>query len=252
VHRALEINKSIMENNPSYSGDKKTGKPGRGPDERFCQSCGGIVKVSAERCPGCGLRQGEKLSKAALLLFTFFLGGLGVHKFYTKRNWQGFFYLIFSWTGIPHLIALVEFVIYAFTSSEKLQERYDASGGGTVIAIVVAGIGFIILLGIIAAIAIPQFMTHKVDSYQAAVSAELMNLKSAEDDHYLYFNEYSVNLEDLRYITVKEGVIVEIVSVDEDCFEARGRHINSDEYYYVDCDGLMDSSLPVRLLPPAQ
>ena len=55
----------------------------RNLDEKYCQSCGEIIRISAEICSKCGARQKGMINKAALLLFTFFLGGLGVHKFYT-------------------------------------------------------------------------------------------------------------------------------------------------------------------------
>jgi TM2 domain-containing membrane protein YozV len=130
-------------------------------DEKFCETCGAIIKIKAEICPTCGVRQRRGVDKTALLLFTFFLGGIGGHKFYTGKNLQGALYLLFCWTGIPSLIALVEFIAYAFTSSEKLEEKFEASGGGAIIAIVAAGISFISIAGILAAIAIPQFVTYR-------------------------------------------------------------------------------------------
>jgi len=40
------------------------------------------------------------------------LGGIGVHKFYLNKVGLGFLYLIFVWTFIPAIIALVEGIIY--------------------------------------------------------------------------------------------------------------------------------------------
>lgn len=54
---------------------------------------------------------GYKISKVTFLLVTFFLGGIGVHKFITGRTLQGILYLVFFWTFIPGLFALVEFII---------------------------------------------------------------------------------------------------------------------------------------------
>jgi hypothetical protein len=71
------------------------------------------------------------------------------------------------------LIALIEFIIYAFRTSEKLQEKYSASRRGVVIAVIAGGIGFIFLLGILAAIAIPGFIAYRNLAYQAAVKSEL-------------------------------------------------------------------------------
>jgi transposase-like protein len=45
------------------------------------------------------------LSKAALLAITFFLGGVGGHKFYLRKYLQGAIYLLFCWTAIPSLVA---------------------------------------------------------------------------------------------------------------------------------------------------
>src|SRR6185436_18735619 len=70
---------------------------------------------------------------------------------------------VFFWTGIPGLVALIEFIIYAFTSSERLNEKYTAGGSGVVIALVlvVAFIG-IAVLGILAAVAIPAYQDYTV------------------------------------------------------------------------------------------
>ena len=208
-------------------------------DEKFCGSCGEIIKIQAEICPKCGVRQkGQPLSKAALLLFTFFLGGLGAHKFYTGRNWQGFFYLLFCWTGIPGLLSLIEFIIYAFTGSEKLQEKYPCSGGTVVVAVIVGGIGFIFTVGILAAIAIPQFVTYRNRAHQAAVRSELHNVLIAEQAYFVEHNTYSTNIGVLNLPPGIPEVTVEITSADENCFEAAGRYGTLQEIIFVDCNGL--------------
>ncbi len=65
------------------------------------------------------------VNKVALLVITFFLGGLGGHKFYLRKYLQGVIYLLFFWTAIPSLIALVEFIIYCFKSEADLQQAYS-------------------------------------------------------------------------------------------------------------------------------
>ena len=64
-------------------------------------------------------------NKVALLLITFFLGGVGAHKFYLRKYLQGVIYLVLFWTGIPAIIAFVEFIIYCFKSEEDLQAAYS-------------------------------------------------------------------------------------------------------------------------------
>lgn len=46
--------------------------------------------------------------RTTALLLTFFLGGIGGHKFYMGRIGMGFAYLLFCWTLIPSLAAFIE------------------------------------------------------------------------------------------------------------------------------------------------
>lgn len=55
--------------------------------------------------------EGVVVNKIAYVLLAFFLGGLGVHKFYAKKTMAGILYFIFCWTGIPALISLVEAIM---------------------------------------------------------------------------------------------------------------------------------------------
>lgn len=52
----------------------------------------------------------HKVNKIIYLIVTFFLGGLGVHKFYAGKTVLGILYLVFCWTYIPSLIAFFEFL----------------------------------------------------------------------------------------------------------------------------------------------
>ena len=50
----------------------------------------------------------EEKDEATGVLLAFFLGVFGAHHFYLRRNGLGVAYLLFFWTGIPALVALVE------------------------------------------------------------------------------------------------------------------------------------------------
>lgn len=129
--------------------------------QKTCETCGAALHAKAEICPSCGVRQRTPVSKAALLLLTFFLGGIGAHKFYLGKYWQGALYLLFCWTYLPALAALVEFVIYAFTSSERLDEKYPAGvKGSAAVVLVVAFVGLVFLVGVLAAIALPAYQDY--------------------------------------------------------------------------------------------
>lgn len=108
-------------------------------DEKFCTECGGIIKIKAEICPKCGVRQvatganfGDGLtktapngrSKLAAVLFALLLGGLGIHKFYLGRIGQGVLYLIFCWTFIPSIISFIEGILYLVMSEQEFNQKY--------------------------------------------------------------------------------------------------------------------------------
>lgn len=96
------------------------------------------------------------VNKAVLLLLTFFLGAFGIHKFYLARYFQGFVYLLFSWTLIPFLVSLIEFLVYAGTGETELNRKYTT--GSTPLLIIMAVCGpfvFLAALFIFMAIALP-------------------------------------------------------------------------------------------------
>lgn len=213
-------------------------RPGhRNPDEKYCVSCGTLIKANAEACPKCGVRFDKRVDKTALLLFTFFLGGLGAHKFYMRKNLQGALYLIFSWTGIPALIALIEFFIYAFTSSEELREKYPAGGSGVIIACVAGGIGLIYFAAILAAIAIPTFLRFQDRALEATVLADLKNLQRAEEMYFVENNRYSADTSALNFSATPD-VAVTIVQADRNCYEATATHVKLKRSFALDCTGL--------------
>ena len=94
----------------------------------YCRGCGKEIHETAKSCPHCGATNassgsGEK-SRIAAALLALFLGGIGVHKCYLGKIGQRYQYLIFCWTLIPEIIAVIEFIIYLFDSDEKVARKY--------------------------------------------------------------------------------------------------------------------------------
>ncbi|MBR5350595.1 MAG: TM2 domain-containing protein [Prevotella sp.] len=83
-----------------------------------------IVYVQAPQQQSVYVHKIEK-SKGVALLLCFFLGGLGIHQFYLGNTVQGVFYLIFSWTCIPALIAIIDFIILLCMSESYFHQKYD-------------------------------------------------------------------------------------------------------------------------------
>jgi TM2 domain-containing membrane protein YozV len=170
--------------------------------KKICKACRAVLHPKAEICPNCGVRQFKPISKVALLLFTFFLGGFGAHKFYLGKYIQGIFYILFSWTFIPSFIAFIEFIIYLFTSEDRLQDRYPDSSAGIAVAVVIGGVGFIALIGILAAIAIPNFVTYRSRAACISVENETRMASEAVSEYFLSNNTTSVpTLEELSQAT---------------------------------------------------
>jgi len=94
------------------------------------------------------------------------------------------------------------------------------------------------LIGILAAIAIPNFISYRNRAYQAAVKSELQNLLVAAEAYFAEHNKYSINLRDLNFASVMSSVTFEIISADEKCFEAKGIHSQLQESISIDCNGM--------------
>lgn len=154
------------------------GLPQRGPDERFCDACGGIIKMNALSCPICGKTFEKKkmgcLPKAAIAL------------------------------GIAFFIILP-------------------------------------IVGILAAIAIPQFMAYRNRAHEAVVKAELVEVIEAERLYKSRHGTYASSLEELGYEPASPEVAIEITRADRDCFEAVGTHEDIyDREIRADCNGVKD------------
>ena len=63
-------------------------------------------------------------NRVVAALLALFLGGIGVHKFYVGKVGQGLLYLLFCWTGIPAVIALVEAILYLVASDSEFNSKY--------------------------------------------------------------------------------------------------------------------------------
>lgn len=134
-----------------------------------CGACGNTLHVTAPICPHCGASQRSRdyKSKFAAGLLAIFLGGFGVHRFYLGQ-WWGVFYLLLFWTIVPGLIALIEGIVFLVTNQESWDERYNEGkpnvGGegsaGLVIALIAAVFVGIMVLGILAAIAVPAYVDY--------------------------------------------------------------------------------------------
>lgn len=65
-------------------------------------------------------------SKSTTVILAFFVGGLGVHRFYLGQIVRGILYLLFCWTLIPCLIAFIDFIVFLCMNDETFNRKYNA------------------------------------------------------------------------------------------------------------------------------
>lgn len=65
-----------------------------------------------------------QVNKVIYILLALFLGSFGIHKFYAGKNMQGILHLIFCWTGIPHILAIISAVINVFKPADEQVSLY--------------------------------------------------------------------------------------------------------------------------------
>ena len=109
----------------------------------------------AEICPRCGVRQPprhgpsaapsvidpEAPSKVAAGLLAILLGGLGVHRFYLGDLGLGLLYALFSWSGVPSVIGLIEGIAEGIAAAMRVVSGAIGDKLGRYKAIVVFGYG---------------------------------------------------------------------------------------------------------------
>jgi TM2 domain-containing membrane protein YozV len=89
-------------------------------NEKYCSECGVLINIKAEICPKCGVRQIAQTSAVNMeiteqrnkwitcLLLCWFLGVLGVHRFYTGHTFIGVVQLLtLGGCGIWTIIDLI-------------------------------------------------------------------------------------------------------------------------------------------------
>ena len=65
-------------------------------------------------------------NKSTAAILAVLIGGLGVHQFYLGKTTKGILYLVFFWTGIPAILAFIDFIIIMTMTDEKFNLEYNS------------------------------------------------------------------------------------------------------------------------------
>ncbi len=122
--------------------------------------CGAKIGAKDPVCHQCGAQQliGKPKSQVTAGFLAICLGWLGAHRFYLGQ-WWGFIYFILGIFVWP--IAIIEGIVFFLTPKEKWEEKYgNVYGLSTGVLIIIATLVFIAVVGILAAIALPQYVEY--------------------------------------------------------------------------------------------
>lgn len=82
------------------------------------------------------------------------------------------------------------------------------------------------IIGILAAIAIPQFASYRQKAYDAAAKSDLANLAQMQDYYFVDANTYTSDAADLTEWQASSNVTVTITSADLTNWKATASHAN--------------------------
>ena len=136
----------------------------------FCRACGQGIHEMAASCSNCGAPQqrlapGFIRSQTVAGLLAALLGSLGIHRFYLGKPVSGVLYLLFSWTGVPSMLATVEVFFMIFMSQDAWARKYNlgvlSAPVPLLIKILALIIPFILIAGLFSQVAMPVFEIYR-------------------------------------------------------------------------------------------
>jgi prepilin-type N-terminal cleavage/methylation domain-containing protein len=82
----------------------------------------------------------------------------------------------------------------------------------------------VVIIGILAAIAIPKYSSVREDSYIAAVTSDMKNLASQQEVYHATYQTYASDVADISALTLSDGVTLTINEADGTGWAATGTH----------------------------
>lgn len=102
---------------------------------------------------------------------------------------------------------------------ESLMHPNKSRRGFTLIELLIV----VVIIGILAAIAIPKFQETKGKSYAASLKSDLKNLSSAQEDYFYYNEQYTMALGSVNF-SPSPGVVLTITEASARGWSATTTH----------------------------
>lgn len=192
----------------------------------YCAKCGTVIRLGQNKCSKCfsPVIEHQAKHKTTAALLAFFAGGLGLHRLYLGQ-WWGVIYMLFLWTLIPILVAVVESVVFFLAPQKKWDAHYGRVQKSSPLLAAIYAIAFFVLVGLVAllsALVIPVHQDYtnraKVQSASPQVHESLdkvadfikKNQTYPGDNHTAGLPEKS-DAPFIESINLQDGAIVQVV-----------------------------------------
>ncbi|GEM_PF-1131361 len=185
-----------------------------------------ILKCDEQRpadieIPPVTVRQGKPASKSILLLLTLFLGWIGAHHFYLGHYARGTIYLLFFWTWIPGIFAVIEFLVFLSTSSDSIENDYTADSSDVAFVFIPVPVIFTCLLVLAQWTAYTDDLKRGIERGKVSEAVELLNgLKTPAEQYMVAKGQFPSMIEEVTNKILGNDIATLTSNPDEFYFEA--------------------------------
>lgn len=105
---------------------------------------------------------------------------------------------------------------------QEIRKSWSNEKGFTLVELLIV----VAIIGILAAIAIPQFSAYRQKAYDGAAKSDLANMAVAQDAYYVDNNTYAAAAGSLTGWVASQNVTVTITAADTNSWKATAKHSN--------------------------
>ena len=182
-------------------------------DTKFCRHCGKKIQIDATICPFCKTPEfkGKPKSKAVAVTLGLLLGFTGAHRLYLGK-WWGIFYLFFG--VLAWIVAIVESIVFLSMSKTRWDEKYSnvpANNAGMIVAAIFGGV---IVLGIVAAIALPAYQDYTLRAKISSSVKALEPIQQKLESYYFENGKHAISFNELEMEPNPDSTILKSIKLN--------------------------------------